>query len=153
MTSMQDTQGFSRTVGVAQNQVSVPLPNRAPMVFVVGPPGSGKSVLGQRVCAELELRFVDLADDGRIEAALQELVGDKGADVVALPWAPATDARWLELCRRSGETVALWAHPLDMQARSGAPKRSLHRQAAEHTRWFRTKGNRMQRAPAARLCL
>jgi hypothetical protein len=89
------------------------------MVFLVGPPGSGKSALGRRVCDELALRFVDLVDDGGTDATLQELVGARGADVVALPWAPARDARWLHLCRRSGETVALWAHPLDMQARSG----------------------------------
>lgn len=43
----------------------------------------------------------------------------RSTDVVALPWAPERDARWLDLCRRSGETVALWAHPLEMQARSG----------------------------------
>ena len=32
----------------------------AQMVFLVGAPGSGKSALGRRVCAELGLRFVDL---------------------------------------------------------------------------------------------
>lgn len=89
------------------------------MVFLVGPPGSGKSVLGRRVCIELGLGFVDLVDVGSTDAALQELVRARTADVVTLPWAPASDARWLDLCRRSGETVALWAHPLDMQARSG----------------------------------
>jgi len=88
-------------------------------VFLVGPPGSGKSTLGRRVCVQLGLRFVDLVDDGSTDAALQELVRARGADVVTLPWATARDARWLDLCRRSGETVALWAHPLDMQARSG----------------------------------
>jgi len=89
------------------------------MVFLVGPPGSGKSALGRRVCTELGLRFVNLVDVGSTDAALQELVRARDADVVTLPWAPARDARWLDLCRRSGETVALWAHPLDMQARSG----------------------------------
>ncbi len=98
---------------------SVSQPHHAPLVFLVGPPGAGKSALGRRVCAELELRFVDLADDGGTDSALKELVRARAADVVTLPWAPARDARWLELCRRSGETVALWAHPLDMPARSG----------------------------------
>lgn len=98
-------------------------PPGAPMVFLVGPPGSGKSALGRRVCADLRLRFADLIDDGDTDAALQELVPAKGADVVALPWAPARDARWLGLSRRSGETVALWAHPLEMQARSGRSER------------------------------
>jgi hypothetical protein len=90
-----------------------------PVVFLVGPPGSGKSALGQRVCADLGLRFADLVDDGRTAVTLQELVAARGADVVALPWAPTRDAPWLDRCRRSGTTVALWAHPLDMQARSG----------------------------------
>jgi len=94
-------------------------PHDAPMVFLVGTLGSGKSALGRRVCAELGLRFVDLVDDGRTDAVLQELVRARGADVVTLPWAPARDVHWLDLLRRSGETVALWAHPLDMQARSG----------------------------------
>lgn len=71
------------------------------------------------MCFELGLRFVNLPDGGGVYEALEELVATGGADVVSLPWAPERDARWFGLCRRSGETVALWAHPLDMQARSG----------------------------------
>jgi hypothetical protein len=119
MTAMPNARGISRTAGGAQSHVDAAEPHLAPMVFLVGPPGSGKSVFGRRVCAELGLRFVDLADDGRTEGALRQLIETRGADVVAVPWAPTRDARWLDLCRRSGETVALWAHPLDMQARSG----------------------------------
>lgn len=88
-------------------------------VFLFGPPGSGKSALGRRACAELGLAFLDLADDGRVLAALEEVVAGKTADVVAVPWAPAEGSAWLRFCRKSGEVVALWAHPLDMQARSG----------------------------------
>ncbi len=109
----------SEAVAGAQDQTPKSKPLAAPMVFLVGPPGSGKSALGRRVCTELGLRFVDLLTDDGTDATLQELVRSKGADVVTLPWAPARDARRLDLCRRSGETVALWAHPLDMQARSG----------------------------------
>ncbi len=105
--------------GALSDQPRASRPQDDPMVFLVGPPGSGKSVLGRRVCTELGLRFVDLVEDGSTDAALGELVRARDADVVALPWAPARDARWLDLCRRSGQTVALWAHPLDMQARSG----------------------------------
>jgi hypothetical protein len=89
------------------------------MVFLVGPPGAGKSTLGRRAGTELGLRFVDLADARSAGAKLEEVVSARDADVVALPWAPTEDATWLSLCRRTGETVALWAHPLDMQARSG----------------------------------
>jgi hypothetical protein len=103
----------------AEGRTRVSQPHDAPLVFLVGPPGSGKSVLGRRVCTPLGLRFVDLVDDGSTDAVLQELVRARSADVVTLPWAPARDVHWLDLCRRSGETVALWAHPLDMQARSG----------------------------------
>jgi len=118
MTPKPGANGPSGAAGHANDQGGMSHPHDAAMVFLVGLPGSGKSALGRRVCAELGLRFVDLVDDGSTDATLQELVGARGADVVALPWAPARDARWLDLCRRSGETVALWAHPLDMQARS-----------------------------------
>jgi hypothetical protein len=91
----------------------------SPIIFLVGPPGSGKSVLGRRASTELGLRFVDLVDDERTDARLEELVRLRSADLVALPWAPTRDRTWLRLCRRSGATVALWAHPLEMQARSG----------------------------------
>jgi len=119
MTPMADAHKLVEATSGAQTQARVSQPHDAPMVFLVGPPGSGKSALGRRVCAELGLGFVDLRDDGGTDAALQKLVRARGADVVTLPWAPARDARWLDLCRRSGETVALWAHPLEMQARSG----------------------------------
>jgi broad-specificity NMP kinase len=88
------------------------------MVFLAGPPGSGKSVLGRRVSAELGLRFVDLDDGGDADAALREIARAGGADLVTLPWALARDPGLLGFCRKSGVTVALWAHPLDMQARS-----------------------------------
>jgi len=52
------------------------------MVFLVGPPGSGKSALGRRVCTELGVRSVDLVDVGSTAAALQELVRARDADVV-----------------------------------------------------------------------
>ena len=116
---MPDAHKLVEATGGAESRTRVSQPHDAPMVFLVGPPGSGKSTLGRRVCAELGLRFVDLVGDGSTDAALEELVRGGGADVVTLPWAPARNARWLALCRRSGETVALWAHPLDMQARSG----------------------------------
>lgn len=109
----------AETADIARDQPGMAPSSKSPMVFLVGPPGAGKSTLGRRVCAELGLRFFDLADDGRTDAALQELIAIRGADVVALPWVLANDTRRLALCRRSGETVALWAHPLDMQARSG----------------------------------
>lgn len=89
------------------------------LVFLVGPPGCGKSTLGRKACAELGLCFVDLVDDGGAEAALDGLLESKDADVVALPWAPTRDTPRLRRCRRAGQTVALWAHPLDMQGRSG----------------------------------
>jgi len=32
-----------------------------PMVFLLGPPGAGKTALGSRACEELGLEFLDLA--------------------------------------------------------------------------------------------
>ena len=92
-------------------------------VVLVGPPGSGKTTLGRRASNDLGLRFNDLADDGGIVAMLDELVRHQVTDIVALPWAPTSDASWLAIARRRGETVALWAHPLEMQRRSGRTER------------------------------
>ena len=39
-----------------------PLDLGGQIVFLAGPPGSGKSSLGSRVCQELGLRFVSLPD-------------------------------------------------------------------------------------------
>ena len=90
-----------------------------PLVFLAGPPGSGKTTLGAKACEVLSLRFADLPDDGGTMAALERMAGGPQADVVAIPWAPGRDAAWLRFCRKAGRLVALWAHPLDMQARSG----------------------------------
>jgi len=118
-TAMTATRKPTGVAGPAGEFAQRSPPHEAPIVFLVGPPGSGKSTLGRRVSAELGLRFVDLVHDGSTDAALHEIVRARGADVVALPWAPERDAGWLEICRRSGKTLGLWAHPLDMQARSG----------------------------------
>ncbi len=90
---------------------------RPPSLFLLGPPGAGKTTLGSRACKELGLAFLDLA-----EADLDRLarvVGDTSADVIELPWALQHERRALALVRRSGTPLVLWAHPEDMQARSG----------------------------------
>jgi hypothetical protein len=74
MMAMPNARGLSRTAGGAQNHVDAAEPHLAPMVFLVGPPGSGKSVFGRRVCAELGLRFVDLADFNADARACEVLV-------------------------------------------------------------------------------
>ena len=97
-----------------------------PTVFLAGPPGSGKTSLGSRVCQTLGLTFLDLSapapSAGDPQAGMAELaaaIAGHTADVVALSWSLQGDSRALALARRSGELVLLWAHPLVMQARSG----------------------------------
>jgi hypothetical protein len=88
-----------------------------PTIFLLGPPGAGKTTLGSWACKELGLAFLDLA-----EADLERLsrvVDDAVADVVAIPWALQHERSALTLVRKSGESLLLWAHPQDMQARSG----------------------------------
>ena len=97
-----------------------------PLIFLIGPPGSGKSSVGKGACQKLELRFVDLSDpdiNGQSlfsqKELLTEVINKRSADVIALPWSLQEDKGVQKLARRSGVLLLLWAHPLDMQARSG----------------------------------
>lgn len=95
---------------------------QVPLVFLAGPPGVGKTTLGRAACQQLGLRFLDLADAGDINSqrkTLDRLAENRSADVVELPWQFQLDSGTFKKCRKLGETVAMWAHPLDMQARSG----------------------------------
>jgi hypothetical protein len=100
-------------------------PDHIPMIFLAGPPGAGKTVLGNNVCAELNLRFLDFSRSNKPQAidaerqALEAAIGERSADVIALSWGLQQHAGALTLTRRSGVVLLLWAHPLDMQTRSG----------------------------------
>jgi hypothetical protein len=50
--------------------------------------------------------------------ALEAAISGRSADVVALSWGLQQDGKVLRLARQSGALILLWAHPLDMQARS-----------------------------------
>lgn len=90
---------------------------RPPIIFLLGPPGAGKTTLGSRACKELGLAFLDLAETDH--ERLCRVVCDTAADVIELPWALQHERRALGLVRRSGTPLVLWGHPEDMQARSG----------------------------------
>lgn len=96
------------------------------LVFLAGPSGSGKSALGHRVCEELAITFLDLSapapsadDPGTGRKELGAAITSYSADVIALSWSLQQDSKALNLARRSGELILLWAHPLEMQKRSG----------------------------------
>jgi hypothetical protein len=101
----------------------------SPIIFLLGPPGVGKSTLGSRASKELGLEFLDLGaapaagpETGERHpglACLSRVVADRAADVVELPWELQHERQALALARRSGVPLLLWAHPEDMQARSG----------------------------------
>ena len=95
------------------------------MLFLAGPPGSGKTALGGRVCTDLGLRYLDLADTLQATKAepdfrrlLRQIIDQQAVDILELPWPLQITRGTFELCRRHGHLLALWAHPLDMQARS-----------------------------------
>ena len=50
---------------------------------------------------------------------LTEVINERSADVIALPWSLQQNKGMRTLVRRFGVLLLLWAHPLDMQARSG----------------------------------
>ena len=97
-----------------------------PIIFLAGPPGVGKSSLGEKACQVLGLCFIDLSTPAintqpRVsqKQILDEVINRRSSDIVALPWALQKDSGIRTLVRRSGVLLLLWAHPLDMQARSG----------------------------------
>ena len=97
-----------------------------PLIFLAGPAGSGKSSLGKKACQNLELRFVDLSTPNinnqsflSQKEILTEVINKRSADVIALPWSLQQNKGIRTLARRFGVLLLLWAHPLDMQTRSG----------------------------------
>lgn len=95
-----------------------------PIVFLAGPPGSGKTTLGSKACSELGVRFLDLPAVKRDGlpcdlSCIREAASNRVADVVALPSEVQQIRSTLAECRKLGRLIALWAHPIDMQARSG----------------------------------
>lgn len=100
--------------------------DQIPMIFLCGPPGSGKTTVGAKACQNLELRFIDLSTPEINEKPLSsqkeicmEAINNRSADVIALPWSFQEDRSVRKWIRRLGILLLLWAHPLDMQDRSG----------------------------------
>ena len=100
--------------------------DQIPMIFLCGPPGSGKTTVGAKACQKLELRFIDLSTPEIDEKSLSsqkeicmETINNRSADVIALPWSFQEDRSVRKWIRSLGVLLLLWAHPLDMQARSG----------------------------------
>jgi len=109
----------------------------------------GKTTLGRKTCQELGLELLELgaapvpreASSAALgprdssgaapeppdasagpRAALDRLsraIAERAADVIEIPWELQQERKALALLRRAGQPLYLWAHPEDMQARSG----------------------------------
>lgn len=93
-------------------------------IFLLGPPGAGKTTLGCSACDALGLKFGDMAElfksHGPLtEAGVQQALAAQEADVLEVPWGIRKDSTALKMIRRQGFLLGLWAHPIDMQLRSG----------------------------------
>lgn len=87
-----------------------------PTVFLLGPPGAGKTTLGLAACRELDLKFGRLPDSEDTEKP--DELADVDGDVVEVPWSRQCEPRFLSDVRKAGEPLLLWVHPLEMEARS-----------------------------------
>jgi hypothetical protein len=85
-------------------------------IFLLGPPGVGKTTLGTRACSELTVPFRPYES---IESALSW--AEVLPCVLEVPWEEALEPRMLERLRKAGVTIALWDHPERMQARASRP--------------------------------
>ncbi len=79
-------------------------------IFLLGPPGVGKTELGARACAALGWTFAPFAG-----------IDETNASVLEVPWETLLAPRMLESLRRRGTTAALWDRPERMQARASRP--------------------------------
>lgn len=80
-------------------------------IYLVGPPGSGKSSLGAAACRQLGLTFAETPEAGPLAVAA----------VVTLPWSRMGDSSLRREARKAGILLGLWAHPLQLAQRSSRP--------------------------------
>ncbi len=80
-------------------------------VFLIGPPGVGKTELGARACTALGWSF----------GAFDTIESARAGHLLEVAWETALLPRMIERLRKAGTTVALWDQPAKMQARASRP--------------------------------
>ena len=89
-------------------------------IFLLGPPGSGKTSTGGLAAARLGLTFVDV-QQGRLD----EVLIAASADVVTVPWSCKATRGLARQLRTRGLLLGLWVHPLTLLERSTPPYRCV----------------------------
>ena len=98
--------------------------DNAPNLFLTGPPGVGKTTLGQAAAEKLRLGFRELVlvpgeDEVASRNQLRTLLAEPHTGLIELPWELLDQRGAMSDCRSAGSLIGLWVHPDEIRERCG----------------------------------